>query len=110
MKKSLIILGLLAALLVTGCQTVGKAASDVFVAVGMVRDAFNQQLPDDFNGPVALAYTNQYYTIAITATEVHKDANGKWTWKSAHLKRDSHIPLTPGFSWVSGWEVTLGAP
>lgn len=105
------VLGLATALCFSSCQTVGKAAQDVFAAVATVRDAFNAQLPDDFNGPVALSYFNGYYHITISATEVHKDATtGKWSWKTAHLKRDLHIPITPGFNWQSTWEVTLGAP
>lgn len=106
--KSLHRLLLIAAVL--GLCACGSVATKISDSILEVRTAFDKQLPADFSGPVKLSYINAYYVINIDAEGVRKGSDGQWTWKSAHLKRDSHIPITPGFNWVSGWEITLGAP
>lgn len=105
MKTKLILVLAVLALAFSGCATVTK---DITTDITTVRDAFNSLLPSDFSGPVNLARTDMYATLTLQATNVHKGADGQWSWSTVDYRRVLSVPITPGLTWKSDVQIHLG--
>jgi hypothetical protein len=101
---------ILAALIVAffaGCATAGRTQS---TDATLIQGVLDKMLPPDFAGPIDVSHVNQYFTIAIKAGNVHRNADGKWTWDWLEYERNSHFPLFSGLTWSSTGKVRLGNP
>lgn len=110
MKMSALIPLILAALAVAffaGCATTAKTGA---APVPLVQGVLDKLLPADFAGPVDVSEVNQYFTITIKAGNVHRTADGKWTWDWLEYERNSHFPIFSGLTWGSTGKLRLGSP
>ena len=66
-----------------------------------VQNVLTNILPPDYSGDVAVSELNPYFDIGFTATNVHRNANGLWTWDGIVYHRgdmfhtSGDIKLTP---------------
>lgn len=83
MKPKLILTCLLLLFAVTGCSSLTSST----LPADEVQAFLNNVMPPDFVGDVHVEHINPYFDFGIDATNVHKNAQGKWTWDSFSYNR-----------------------
>ena len=103
MKTQFLTIGLTALVLLSamlfapGCASLFNSTDDAT----KVQNFLTNTLPPGFVGDVAVAHVNPYFDFGISATNVHQNAAGKWTWDSLDYHRadmlhtSGTIKLTP---------------
>lgn len=101
MKTIRLLLPLLALALFAGCQIKQPKTLAIQPLLDLV-------VPQDFVGDLDAGIEGQYLPIQIQATNLHRGADGKWTWTSLRYRQTFNIPIAPGVSYKQGAWITMG--
>ncbi len=100
--KSLPLIAAVALIFCAGCSSFTKPPSDANSVASKIQNILGNILPPDFTGNAHVTEHTPWFTISGTAKNVHKDANGKWTWDAFEYDRSdmfntgAQITLEPG--------------
>lgn len=81
----------------TACSSLTSSTNEA----AKIQNVLTNLLPPDFSGDVSISHINPYFDFGITATNVHKNDKGLWTWDSFGYDRadmfhtKGSIHLTP---------------
>lgn len=76
----------------------------------LIEPVLDALVPADYRGDFATGARGQYLNIDIVATDLHKNAQGRWTWKTLRYRRKLTVPIAPGVPYNQDTWVEMPPP